>query len=240
MLLWNIAVLCGSFIKGLCGVGDAPVYSAILAFAHNNIDINPVNAILSLPVNIFIAYQNRKGLNRSIWIPLSAVIIAGSITGTILLKNADTRVLKTAFGFFIILIGIVMLANELSPKKIKPSKAALAAIGLLAGLSCGLFGVGILLVVYISQTTENMRQFKANICMVFAIENTVRIILLSVLGILTLETAVKAFSLFPCLAVGLFLGIKCAGKLDERKARIIVMIMLTLSGVAIAATNIFG
>lgn len=238
MVLWIIAALCGSFVKGLCGVGDAPVFSAILAFANDNRDINPINGLFSLPVNLYITWKERKGLNRHIWLPLSAVIVAGSIIGIVLLKNIDTKTLKTVFGFFIIFIGIVMLANELSPKKLKPSKVSLAIIGLLAGLSCGLFAIGILLVVYVSQTTENMSQFKANICAVFAVENTVRLILLAFLGILTPAIFLRALALSPCIAIGLFLGIKSGGKLDERKARLLVMASLVTSGIAIVATNL--
>ena len=88
MALWIIAALVSAFIKGLCGVGDAPVFSSILAFRYDNIQISPVSVLLSLPANVLLAFKNRKALKRSIWLPLSVLIICGNVPGILLLKNS--------------------------------------------------------------------------------------------------------------------------------------------------------
>ena len=238
MGLWIIAAFVSAFIKGLCGVGDAPVFSAILAFTNNNIDIAPVSLLTSLPSNIYLIWKNRKSLVRRVWMPLSLLVIAGSVPGILLLKNTDTRVLKTYFGFFIILVGILLLVNELSPQKRQPSKVLLAAVGILAGITSGLFGIGIFLVVYFSLTTNNLNEFKGNICAVFAAENTVRLILYIFLGICNAESLKRAAIVLPFVMLGIFIGSKSAAFLDERKAKIVIMITLIISGAAIAITNL--
>lgn len=238
MVLWIIAGLCSAFIKGLCGIGDAPVFSSILAFAHDNIDIAPVALMMSLPTNIWLVWKNRRSLVRRVWLPLSVLIVAGSVPGILLLKNADTHVLKTWFGFFIILVGILMLLNELSPKKRKASSFLLVTIGILAGVTSGLFGIGVLLVVYFSQTSENLEEFKANICMVFAAENFVRLILYIYLGIINAANFRQALMVFPFVLAGLIIGGKCSAFLDERKIKIIIMCMLIFSGLMIVITNL--
>ncbi len=238
MYLWIIAALASAFIKGLCGVGDAPVFSSILAFKHDNIEISPVSLLMSLPTNMYLAWKYRKALKRSIWLPLSVMIVLGSICGTLMLKNTDTHVLKIWFGFFIILVGILLLINELSTKKRKASKVMLVVIGVLAGITSGLFGIAVLLVVYFTQTTENLKEFKGNICMVFAIENFSRLILYILTGIITAANLKQAAMTYPFILIGLFLGLKSSAFLDERKAKIVIMITLIFSGIFIVASNL--
>lgn len=238
MALWIFAALVSGFIKGLCGVGDAPVFSSILSFAHNNIDISPVSLLPSLPTNCFIVWQNRRSLQKRIWVPMALMLIAGTIPGTLLLKNTDTGTLKRIFGIFITIIGILMLLNELSTKKVRPSNVLLVIVGILSGLSSGLFGVGVLLVVYVSMTTDDMSSFKANICAIFASENIVRLAMYLFLGMITSPVLKRAALITPFMMLGLFLGMKSASFLDERKAKITVMIILIISGVAIVAANL--
>lgn len=238
MALWIIAALISAFIKGLCGVGDAPVFSSILAFKYDNIQISPVSVLMSLPANIVLAFRNRASLKRSIWLPLSILIICGSVPGILLLKNTDTRVLKVWFGFFIILVGILMLMNEVSPKKRKPSKVLLVLIGVMAGVTSGLFGIGVLLVIYMTQTVDNLKEFKANICMVYAAENATRLLLYILTGVFTLAHLKQGAMIFPFILIGMFLGMKSAAYLDERRAKIVIMCMLIFSGITIVISNL--
>ena len=62
---------------------------------------------------------------------------------------------------------------------------ALGIIGVLSGLLCGLYGIGALLGVYINRVTDNSSSFKANICVVFLVENTFRLILYGLWRIIT-------------------------------------------------------
>lgn len=238
MAIWIIAGLVSGFIKGLCGVGDAPLFSSILSFAHNNIDISPVNLLPSFPINLFITWQNRKSLQTKIWLPMALLLIAGCIPGTLLLKSIDTGTLKLIFGIFITIVGFLMLYNELTGKKIRRSRVLLITVGILAGLGSGLFGVGVLLVVYISMTTEDMSAFKGNICAIFACENAVRLVLYLILGIFTSTVLKRAAMVTPFILAGLFLGEKAGSYLDERKAKICVMLMLIISGIAIVSANL--
>ena len=229
MVLWIAAALIAGFIKGLCGVGDAPVFSSIMSFAANNIDISPVSVIPSLPTNFFIAWKNRKSLKKKIWMPMALLLIAGTIPGTFVLKNADTGRLKLFFGFFIIFVGALMLYNELSSRKIKPSKWLLLAVGVISG---------VMLVVYITMTTDDMSSFKGNICAIFAAENFVRLIMYLIHGMFTPSVLTHAALITPVQFAGVFLGLKAATFLDERRAKLIVMSVLIFSGIMIVLTNL--
>lgn len=60
---------------------------------------------------------------------------------------------------------------------IHSSKPLLAVIGILSGVLCWLFGIGVLLSAYVSRVTDSSSSFKANISSVFIIDNTFRIII---------------------------------------------------------------
>lgn len=90
----------------------------------------------------------------------------GSIPEAFALKNVNAQFIKVIFGFVVILVGVEMLSRELSAKSANPSKGSqlmLGIIGLLSGILCGFFGVGVLLAAYVGRMTGSSKEFKANI-----------------------------------------------------------------------------
>lgn len=122
--------------------------------------------------------------------------------------RGSVRAVKIAFGFIIIALALEMFSRENGGKMGRQSGLALGAIGIISGVLCGLYGVGALLAAYMSRVTDSSQEFKANICMVFCIENTFRIILYTILGIITPGTVRQAVVLVPVMLVGMFAGMK--------------------------------
>ena len=192
MVWWIIATLCAFFVKGLCGFANTLVFTTILSFGNNNVNISPVELILGYPTNLILAWKERRSIKWGVCLPLALLVIVGSLPGVFLLKNVDTSVIKVIFGAIIIFIGIEMLLREFQIGKVKESKILLAIIGVLSGLLCGLYGVGALLGAYISRVTKGSNEFKANICVVFFAENTFRIVLYVLWGIITFDILKQA------------------------------------------------
>ena len=176
--------------------------------------------------------------NPKVFIPLSAMVLAGSIPGSFLLKNVDASAIKVVFGVMIILLGSEMYLRERHPGKMKNSKIVLAVIGVIAGVLCGLFGVGALLAAYVSRVTDNGSGFKANISMVFLVESTFRIGLYIALKILTMEIFCHTLMLFPFSLLGLWIGMKCSSKMDDRIIKRLIVILLIVSGISLIVTNL--
>lgn len=82
-------------------------------------------------------------------------------------------------------------------------------LGILSGFLCGLYGIGALLGAYVSRVTDDSSSFKANICVVFFVENTVRMVLY---------------------------GMWSGQRVNDRIAKKLVLILLIVSGVAILLT----
>ena len=111
-------------------------------------------------------------------------------------------------------------------------------IGLLSGVLCGLYGVGVLLGAYIGRVAKDASAFRANICVVFFVENTLRIAMYSAAGLLTMGMALQAARLMPVALVGLFLGAKSGSVLSDRAAKRVVVVMLIVSGLSLIAAQI--
>lgn len=229
------AAVCAYFVKGLCGFANTLVFSTILSFSTNNVNISPVELVLGLPSNIMISYKERKSVQWKVCLPLASLVLLGDIPGILLLKNTNTQVIKGIFGFVIIAIGIEMLLREYM-KKTKKSQLLLITIGILSGILCGLYGIGALLAAYMGRVTDNSSSFKGNLCIVFLIDNLFRLVMYGVTGIITLATLKQSVILFPFMALGLFLGMKGSSFLDEKKIKKLVIIMLILSGVSLIVT----
>lgn len=212
------AAVCAYFIKGLCGFANTLVFSTILSFSTNNVNISPVELVLGLPGNIMISYKERKSVDWKVCIPLAGLVLLGDIPGILMLKNTDTQVIKGIFGFVIIAIGLEMLFREYMGSA-KKSQILLIVIGVLSGILCGLYGIGALLAAYMGRVTDNSSAFKGNLCIVFLIDNLFRLVMYSVTGIITVDTLKQSVILIPFMGLGLYLGMKGSSFLDEKKLR---------------------
>ena len=237
MFFWIIATLAAFYIKGLCGFANTLIFNSILSFSTNNINISPIELLLGYPSNLILTYKNRKNLSWKIWFPLATLVLAGNIPGALFLKNIDTHIIKIIFGFVIIFIGVEMLLREHKNSKVRHSKFLLIIIGFLSGILCGLFGVGALLAAYINRVTDNTDTFKANISAVFIIENTFRIILYSILGIMDISIIYQAINLIPFMLIALFAGIKSCQYIHDNTIKKAVIILLIFSGLMLIINN---
>jgi len=238
MFWWIFAALLAYFAKGLCGFANTLIFTTILSFTKNNINISPVELLVGYPSNIIMAVKERKGIDWRICLPLAAIVVASSIPGMLFLKNADTGLVKVIFGFVIIFVSIEMLLREYLSKKARQSKIILVLIGIVSGLLSGLYGVGALVGAYVGRVTDDPRAFKANICTVFSIESTVRVIGYILLDIINFEIFKQAVILIPFMLIGLYGGIFCSRFIGDKAIKIMVPIMLMLSGVMFIVNNI--
>ena len=237
-MVWLIvATVCAFFVKGLCGFANTLVFTSILSFGMNNVNISPVELMLGYPSNVIMVWRERRSVKWRLCLPLAAVMIGGCIPGVLLLKNADVSMVKIFFGVLIIVLGVLMLRPDQGEKR-EQSKFATMMIGVLSGVLCGIYGVGALAGIYLTRVTKDSHEFKANISVVFFLEDTFRILIYVVTGIITVSSFVKALSLFPVMFIGLGLGIACSDKLDEKAAKKTVVIMLIISGFALIISSL--
>lgn len=239
-MLWVLATVAAFFVKGLCGFANTLVFTSILGFGESNASISPVELLLGYPSNIILVWKNRRMLNGTVIVPLSLIIVLTSIIGAVLLKNTRVSYLKIIFGIAVMCIALEMHFRARSaPVALRGNPHLFALVGALSGLLCGLFGVGALLAAYISRVSETSGAFKANICAVFLVENTVRLIVYALLGIISFASLQKAALLVPCMLLALFAGIQSAKILNENSIKKLVTLLLFVSGAALSKKRVF-
>ena len=225
MTLWIIATLCAFFIKGLCGFANTLVFTSILGFGVANVNISPVELLLGYPTNLILTWNNRKKLDKKVYIPLALLVLGGSIPGAILLKSVDVKYLKVFFGIVVILIAVEIFFREYQCTNAKDSNIILSIIGAL-------------LAAYVGRVTTTTDEFKANISAVFIVENTVRIFTYYLLGVFTFDSLKQAAALIPLMIIGLFAGMESSKVLDERIVKKIVIVLLVISGLFLVGMNL--
>lgn len=232
-VLLFVATFIAYFVKGITGFGNTLVMGSLFSFMVPNKVTTPTDLIISIPTNMYMAWRERKDISLKVVIPLSLMMLVGIIPGTFLLEVGSDWLLKFILGIVVVGMGFEMLTRKTASTNTKQKPAYLVTIGVVSGVMAGLYGIGALLVAYISRTTGTRSQFRANICCVFLVENIFRIITYSIRGILTKEILLLVLFLSPAVILGLLLGIKVDSKMKEDVVKKSIIALLIVSGLAL-------
>ena len=240
-IIWMIATFAAFFVKGLCGFANTLVFQSILSFQNDNRNISPVELILTYPANIILMVKERKSLKWNICLPLTALVVVGSIPGILLLKTADTTVIKIIFGIVTVFVAVEMffrMGRKENKEEGIVEKVLMFVVGLISGVLCGLYGVGALLGAFVGRKTDTLSAFKANMSFIFVVENTLRLVLYIILQILNFEILKKALIMIPFMFAGLLLGMFASRFVNEKHAKKIIILLLIISGISLVVTSI--
>ena len=239
MILWMFAALAGYFVKGVAGIGNTLVVTSLMAYSRSNAEITPVELLLCVPTNLVVLWANRKAIDWKLTIAPLVMVLLGDILGVLLLKNVEVGALKIVFGVVLILLSIEMLWREVRGQSGKaPHPALMWGLGVSAGVLCGMFGVGALVAAYFARVTTDDATYKGSMSVIFAVENIFRVVAYSVTGLLTAQSMHNALVLLPFMAAGLFLGMKLSSRMNPRAMRLVVTVMLMLSGLPLLLTSV--
>ena len=92
--------------------------------------------------------------------------------------------------------------------------------------------------VCVTRMTDTMTEFKGNVSMVFAVENTIRLITYAVFGLFTMSAIRTAMILIVIALIGMFVGMQCSKFMKDTTVKKIVIILLILSGISLIIQNI--
>lgn len=235
-------VLAAYLIKYITGFGNTLIINSLLSFTKENRFITPVDLLLNLPTNAYMAWKDRKAINFSIVLPLSITVIIGNILGIFFLQVGGDQALKSILG-----IVLIILALEIYSRKKKPVKAGrnvsqtgIFLVGTLSGILMGIYGIGALLAAYISRYTDYRGNYRGNLCFVFLFDNIFRFIGYCYNGLINREILWISLGLAPAVVIGMFVGIKLDAKADERLINNSIVLLLVVTGILYIYKNKFG
>ncbi len=220
------SVLFGGLLQGSVGVGFALVVSPVLALAAPGLLPGTV-LILMLPMNAFVAWRERRFVDRigAAWITLGRC--AGALAGLAVLAALSAGSLRAFIGFATILtVGASLMGGAF-----KLGRTVLLGAGLITGITETATGIGgpPMALAYQHQPGPVLR---ATLAACFFIGEVVSLALLAATGRLHMEQVAAAAWLLPALGLGVIGTRWLYGRLDGRPLRVAMLVFALLSGIA--------
>lgn len=228
-----VVQFCSYFVKGVAGFGDPLISNPMLSMTTlQNNQITPMNLLMNWPLNFYIAFKNRKSFSIKSTLPMIACILIGMIPGMLLLKYAASWILKAALGLLIVVCGVEMLTRKESAKT-SGNPVVMALVSVASGFTAGLYGINLFFVAYIERTGYvNRSQFRGQMCFIFFIENTIRLIIYIFTGFYTLSVIKLACISALGVVCGMLLGNRVDSKLSEATVRRVITVVFICAGVS--------
>ena len=227
----SITIACSFIIKGLVGFGDPLISTPLLSVRLDNKDISPSLLPVSLLLNAFIVFKNRKNFQFDLVASIAFWVLLGIIPGTMLLKVGAPWILKVVLGILIVGLGVEMLTRD-SAKQMKPNAVLKAIMCFLSGITAGLFGINMLFLIYLERSSVDRNAFRANVCFVFLLENVFRTFVYMYSGIFTVFTLQVTAVTIPAAAIGMFIGGVIDRHVEEKNIRKLIIYVFILGGVS--------
>lgn len=241
IFLFGVTMLAFT-VKAITGFGNTIIINSLFSQVLPNIIITPIDLTFNFPANVWIVWRERKDMSFKAAGALAVLVVVGIIPGTFLLTTGEDWMLRALLGFVIIALAVEMYfrtSRQSSHNQKKPNRWLLIFVGIVSGVLIGLFGIGALLVAYISRVADNRSNLRGSICFVFLIENVFRIVIYTLAGIINIQSLTYTLWLAPAVVLGLGIGTKLDKHMDEKTVVKMVIILLLVSGATLVVRNIF-
>jgi uncharacterized protein len=153
-LLYLVLGAAAGLIAGLFGIGGGIILVPFLSWIYSNQGMptslvmlaaisTSLSTIILTSLSSVNAHHKRGAIKWDIVLNLAPAILVGSLIGTLIAQQLETRMLKTIFGVFLVVVSI-QTGFQIKPKKqtLVLSKWLGAAAGALIGAFSSLLGIG--------------------------------------------------------------------------------------------------
>jgi uncharacterized membrane protein YfcA len=235
--LFLFAAFLGGFASGLAGFAMGFVVSGIWLHVITPIQTTALIAGYGLCTQGYGVWKLRQTLN---WRTVAPFVIGGVIgvpLGAVLLTYLNPGHVRLGVGVLLVVYSVYGLTKP----AFKPREVGVTtdgSIGFLNGVLGGLTGLpGFIITVWCQTRGWSKDEQRAVFQPVILTGMMMIAISLSVAGAITTDT-LKLYALgLPALLLGLWLGFKCYGKIDDVTFRKLVLVLLLCSGVALIAAQ---
>ena len=235
--IFVLGTLTAAFVTGLAGFAFGLVAAAIWLYALTPIQTTTLIAGYGLLVQGYAVWKLRHSINLSRLAPLIIGSAIGVPFGILLLRWVPPATLRAGIGLLLIGFSLYNLLRPALPSAKEAGRLGDAGAGLINGVVGGSTGLaGIVVVIWSSLRGWPRDEQRAAFQPTGVATFLMTLIGLGGIGAINRENA-ELFAIgLPALAIGTWGGWKLYGKLDERKFRIAVLVLLLLSGSALIVT----
>jgi hypothetical protein len=239
IVMCSVICFVAATIVGFSGFGFALITVPLLTILLDLKVVVPLELLLALVCVTILSARNMRFIKEPAVVYLFLGMMAGTVVGTWLLDNLEAGLLKKILGIAIILFAIHLYKRSGREREPRTREgigrivgAAIALfVGLLSGIAGGMFGTsGPPLVVYVDHFAKDKSAFRAQLVVLFMLNNAVRVALYAWHSLLTVPIAKFALWLLPAVMLGLFLGSKMHFQVSDKTFSKAIAVMLCISG----------
>jgi len=186
--------------------------------------------LVNLPAELWVVCTSRTKISWRGVVAIFAGLVIGIPIGAWLLRWSDPRLLLTALGVLLVVVGGIFLVSP-KPRGREPHPWVAPPVGLLSGVLGGLFGTGgPPLILYYQLSGVEKAAFRVNLMAIFLLTTTVRVPSYAAFGLITAPRLWSALVVMPAVLVGALIGNRIHLKLEEETFRRLVSAALVIIG----------
>jgi uncharacterized membrane protein YfcA len=227
-----LIVLLANIVFSISGFGLTLVAIPLLAHLFPIKFVIPMVVLLDVVASVRQATKLRSGVYKEELVSLLPFMLAGMGVGAFLLIRLAADLLLLGLGIFVLAYGIYYALRHDSV--VRFARWTVAPIGLFAGTTSALFGVGApLYIMYLTGRGATPDHIRATMPVIFSFTTVGRIILFIVAGLFTGEILFTAALLAPMMFLGLYVGNRLHVNLSRETIVRIIGGLLVASGASL-------
>lgn len=231
-----VAVFTASLVQINVGFGFSLLSVPLMTVGLRTQDAVVISTFLGLVTNGLLAWNGRRVAEWHLVRRLTVASLLGIPFGLIIFKQLDANVLKVVLGVGI-LIATYLLIREVDFMHRGP--AIEWSAGFLSGaLASSLSTNGPPLVIALQGRKLGINVFRSTISVVFVVSGVVTLLAFIVTDEVRSQAVTGMILAIPALGLGIGVGLIVRRKIDDARARVAVLILLTAAGLLSIVTGI--
>lgn len=205
MIFAPLILIVAYVIFSVSGFGSTLIAVPLLAHLFPLTFVIPMVVLLDCVAAISMGLRLRSHVDKAEFIPLLPFLVIGLLIGAFLLLRVPGDYLLGGLGIIAAAFGVLYATGKQLTWRV--SRRAAFPVGIFAGMTSSMFGVGgPLYVMYLAARGSTPEQIRATVPMIFIFSTTGRIAIFAVAGLFTLEIVYAAIILLPFMVLGMWLG----------------------------------
>ena len=226
-----LIIFCAGILQGFCGFGYSLLALPVICLFAQAQWAVPVIAVSSIALNMMVLSTSWHNLKLRGFIPLAVTGILFTPLGAWMLSSMSDTAVRVIIGITVTAASLLSLSRWAPQMKRNPS--GMAVTGALSGIFNGLTTFsGPPAVIYLSATETEKGSFRANLSAFFLALTLVAIPSFVGAGVTSTSNLIEALVYLPAAAIGGFIGIMLANKIDSAAFRKTALVILSLLGVS--------
>ncbi|RAW13503.1 sulfite exporter TauE/SafE family protein [Paenibacillus taichungensis] len=240
-ILILFAVLSGLAKVGF-GFGAGMILNPILTLFVSSATATTLLAPILWFSNFTGARVHRASIQWRLIARMLPMALIGTLFGSIILAYVADHILKPAIGISAIVMGVMLIASRKKKDTVTSGETASNSTPKRILYQLGAFASGFvgaaansgglpLIVLFLHDSSFSKKQFTANIAMLLAVMDSIKILTYLALGTLSIQNLLLVLLFIPFIYAGGFAGKRLNEKISEKSFLIVVHSIIFITGI---------